>query len=80
MGKEIKYTHESLVRAVDRIEELGDYSTRVDASQKAGEILNKALNSMDKEVVEQVEKLDNEGENRFEPMQGREVSNDDISL
>lgn len=80
MGKEIKYTHESLVRAVDRIEELGDYSTRVDASQKAGDILNKALDSMDKQVVEQVKELEDEGGNRFEPMKGRDVSNDDISL
>lgn len=46
MAQEIKYTHEELVRAVDRIQDLGDYSKRVDASRKAGELLNQALDDM----------------------------------
>ena len=80
MGKEIKYTHESLVTAVDRLEELGDYNTRVDASEKAGEILNNALDEMEKKVAEQVEELGNNNENHLQPMKGTEVRNDEFSL
>lgn len=57
MTQEIKYTHEELVTAVDRIEELGEFSTRVEASQKAGEILNQALDRMEKTVVKETSEL-----------------------
>lgn len=80
VGKEIKYTHESLVRAVDRIQEVGDFNTRVDASEKAGEILNKALDSMEKQVVEQVNDLENNVENSYQPLKGRDVDNSEFSL
>lgn len=51
MAHDIKYTHEELVRAVDRIQELGDYSKRVDASRKAGELLNQALDDMQQGII-----------------------------
>ena len=54
MSQEIKYTHEELVRAVDRIQKLGEFSKRVDASRKAGELLNQALDDMEKGIVEGV--------------------------
>lgn len=80
MGKEIKYTHESLVKAVDRLEELGDFNTRVDASEKAGEILNEALDKMEKQVYEQVKEVENKKDNRLQPMKGTEVNNNEFSL
>lgn len=57
MTQEIKYTHEELVTAVDRIEELGDFSTRVEASERAGEILNQALDKMEKTVVKETSNM-----------------------
>jgi len=57
MTQEIKYTHEELVTAVDRIEELGDFNTRVEASEKAGEILNQALDKMEKTVVKETSNM-----------------------
>lgn len=80
MGKEIKYTHESLVKAVDRLEELGDFNTRVDASQKAGDMLNEALDKMEKQVYDQVKEVENQGNNRLQPMKGTEVNNNEFSL
>jgi len=80
LGKEIKYTHESLVKAVDRLEELGDFNTRVDASEKAGEILNEALDKMEKQVYEQVKEVENKKDNRLQPMKGTEVNNNEFSL
>jgi len=80
LGKEIKYTHESLVKAVDRLEELGDFNTRVDASEKAGEILNDALDKMEKQVYEQVKEVENKKDNRLQPMKGTEVKNNEFSL
>lgn len=52
MTQEIKYTHEELVHAVDRIQDLGEFNKRVDASRKAGELLNKALDDLEKGLVE----------------------------
>jgi len=80
LGKEIKYTHESLVRAVDRLEELGDFNTRVDASEKAGEMLNEALDTMEKQLYEQVKEVEGKGENRLQPLKGTEVNNNEFSL
>jgi len=80
LGKEIKYTHESLVTAVDRLEELGDFNTRVDASQKAGEMLNEALDKMEKQLYEQVKEVEDKSDNRLQPLKGTEVSNDEFSL
>lgn len=80
MGKEIKYTHESLVKAVDRLEELGDFNTRVDASEKAGDMLNDALDKMEKQVYEQVKEVKNKKDNRLKPMKGTEVNNNEFSL
>jgi len=80
MGKEIKYTHESLVKAVDRIEEHGDFNTRVEASKKAGDILNEAIDSMEKKVFEQVKDLENDGEDNLKPLEGTEVDNSELSL
>jgi len=80
LGKEIKYTHESLVTAVDRLEELGDFNTRVDASEKAGEILNDALDKMEKQLYEQVKEVEDKSDNRLQPLKGTEVSNDEFSL
>jgi hypothetical protein len=41
------YEHEELVKAVERLAQLGAYRNRVDASKKAGEILNEALDNLD---------------------------------
>jgi hypothetical protein len=60
MAEEIKYTHTELVRAVNRIQELAGYSKEVDASKKAGEILNDAIDEMEKTVYKEVNKLNSE--------------------
>lgn len=51
MAQPMKYTHKELVDAVQRIQDLGDYDKEVEASRKAGEILNSALDSMEKDLV-----------------------------
>lgn len=54
MGHPTKYTHQELVDAVQRLQDLGDFNNEVDASRRAGEILNKALDAMEKGLVEGV--------------------------
>jgi len=44
---DMTYEHEELVKAVERLAQLGAYRNRVDASKKAGEILNEALDNLD---------------------------------
>jgi len=61
MGNEIKYTANELVEAVKRIQSLGDYDKEVEASRKAGEILNSALDAMEDQVVAGVVGMDSEG-------------------
>lgn len=56
----MKYEHVELVKAVERLEKIGDFNTRVEASQKAGEIINKALDSFAEKTREEMQKLDNE--------------------
>lgn len=51
MAQPMKYTHKELVDAVQRIQDLGDYDKEVEASRKAGELLNSALDSMEKDLV-----------------------------
>lgn len=80
MGKEIKYTHESLINAVDRIEDLGDFNTRVEASEKAGDILNRALDTMEKKVYKEVKELEGSGNDNLKPIEGTEVDNSELSL
>jgi hypothetical protein len=43
---EIKYYDDKLVEAIKALEEFGDFSTTVDASERAGEILLHALQAM----------------------------------
>jgi len=76
MTQEIKYTHEELVTAVDRIEELGDFNTRVEASEKAGQILNQALDKMEKTVVKETSNLieQEKGDDLPDGFQGEEFS------
>lgn len=62
MSQEIKYIHGELEKAVERIQDMGDYSKEVDASRKAGEILNKALDSMEKTVYQETKELIDEKE------------------
>jgi len=52
--QEIKYTHEELVEAVQRLQDLGEFDTEVAASRRAGEILNEALDAVESGVVEGV--------------------------
>jgi len=59
MSQEIKYTHNELVEAVQRVQELTGFQKEVDASRVAGEILNKALDNMEKTVYGQVKDLEN---------------------
>lgn len=54
MGQPVKYTHEELVEAVQRLQDLGDFDTEVAASRRAGEILNSALDAVEDGVVEGV--------------------------
>jgi len=61
MGNEIKYTANELVEAVKRIQSLGDFDKEVEASRKAGEILNSALDAMEDQVVAGVVGMDSEG-------------------
>jgi hypothetical protein len=61
MGNEIKYTANELVEAVKRIQSLGDYDKEVEASRKAGEILNSALDAMEDQVVAGVVGMDSQG-------------------
>lgn len=61
MAQEIKYTHEELVTAVERLQELGDYDKQVDASKKAGEILNDALDELESAVRNGVSDLEKPG-------------------
>lgn len=51
MGQPVKYTHEELVEAVQRLQDLGDFDTEVAASRRAGEILNEALDAVEDGVV-----------------------------
>ena len=62
MSQEIKYIHGELEKAVERIQDIGDYNKEVDASRKAGEILNKALDSMEKTVYQESKDLVDEEE------------------
>lgn len=47
MSEEIKYIHGELDEAVKRMQELGDFERQVDASKKAGEVLNDALDGFE---------------------------------
>ena len=58
MSEQIKYTHNELVRAVERVQELTGFKKEVDASRVAGEILNNALDNMEKTVYGQVKDLE----------------------
>ena len=62
MAQAMKYTHKELVDAVQRIQDLGDYDKEVEASRKAGEILNSALDSMEKDLVAGLIEVDEVGE------------------
>lgn len=49
---DMTYEHEELVRAVDRLQQMGSFSTHVSASEKAGVILNDAIDSFEQAVSE----------------------------
>ena len=51
MAQEIKYTHKELVDAVKRLQGLCDFEKEVEASRKAGEILNNAIDQLETGVV-----------------------------
>lgn len=53
-GGEIKYTDKELIRAVERLKDLGGYNTHRAASQKAGQMLNDALNKLDNHLVREM--------------------------
>lgn len=55
---DMSYEHEELVKAVNRLESLGDFSNRVDASRKAGDLLNQALDSFEKKMVKGLAELE----------------------
>jgi hypothetical protein len=52
--QEIKYTHTELVEAVQRLQDLGEFDKEVEASKKAGEILNNALDRMERQIDTEV--------------------------
>lgn len=54
MAQEIKYTHKELVEAVQRLQSLCEYDKEVEASRKAGEILNEAIDKLENQVVTSV--------------------------
>lgn len=47
MSEEIRYIHGELDKAVKRIQDLGDFDRQVDASRRAGEVLNDALDGFE---------------------------------
>lgn len=55
--KEHKYYHENLVKAVKRIKQRGNYNHEVEASEKAGEMLNKALNQVDETLNKEIKDM-----------------------
>jgi len=54
---EIKYIDNELVKAVERLQDLGDFKTQRHATEKAGEILNKALDSFEDTMRDDVGEL-----------------------
>lgn len=54
---EIKYIDNELVKAVERLQDLGDFKTQRHATEKAGEILNKALDSFEQTMNNEVGEL-----------------------
>jgi len=73
----VKYTSEELVDAVQRLQGLTDADTEVEASRKAGEILNNALDSFEKGVSEGIVKV---VEDRQVEEKSSSFDNSDISL
>jgi len=62
LSQQIKYTHKELVRAVERIQEMKGFDKEVDASRVAGQILNEALDSMEKTVYKNVKDMSGKDE------------------
>ena len=60
----MKYEHIELIKAVERLERLGDFNTRVEASQKAGEIINKGLDSFADKASKEIQGLEKEEEKK----------------
>lgn len=50
----IKYIDNELVTAVERLQSLGDFQTQRQATEKAGEILNNALDSFEESLSSEV--------------------------
>ena len=74
----VKYTSEELVDAVQRLQSLTDADTEVEASRKAGEILNNALDSFEKGVSEGLVQVVQD--ERSSEKSGSSFDNSDISL
>jgi len=79
MAQPMKYTHKELVDAVQRIQELGDFDKEVEASRKAGELLNAALDSMEKELVSGLIEVDDSDMGK-QSVEGSQFDNSDIRL
>lgn len=52
--QEIKYIDEELVQAIERLEERFEFDKTVDASRKAGEIINNSLDRFEKSVDQEL--------------------------
>jgi len=48
---EIKYYSEELVQAIKKLQSFGDFTTEKEASQRAGQILEAALNQVHEKTV-----------------------------
>jgi hypothetical protein len=54
---EMKYQHEVLTEAIEELQEFGGFQKEVDASRKAGEILQKAIDNFKRSLEEDIEDL-----------------------
>lgn len=75
---DVKYTSQELVDAVQRLQSLTDADTEVEASRKAGEILNNALDSFEKGVSKGIVEVVQD--DKIEGSSGSQFDNSNISL
>lgn len=75
----IKYTSEELVEAVQRLQSLTGVEKEVEASRKAGEILNNALDSFEKGLSEGLVQVVEE-DRKVQESNGSSFDNSNISL
>lgn len=77
---EIKYIDNELVKAVERLQSLGEFKTQRHATEKAGEILNKALDSFEDTMRDDVGELYGVQRPQGREEQGSQFDNQEFSL